>query len=50
MADEGAVFTAKDGDVFDRPYLGTAALDISKAMPQSVLQGYSFYLPFQLEM
>jgi CRISPR-associated protein Csm4 len=49
MADEGAVFLSRNLHLFDRPYLGRAVTGISKAKPQTVMQGYSFYLPFRLE-
>jgi CRISPR-associated protein Csm4 len=49
MADEGAVFLSRNLHLFDRPYLGRAVTGISKAQPQTVMQGYSFYLPFRLE-
>lgn len=49
MADEGAVFVTEDSRVFKKPYIGTAVRNTSKAMPQTVAQGYSLYLPFRLE-
>jgi CRISPR-associated protein Csm4 len=49
MADEGAAFLPRNLHLFDRPYLGRAVTGISKAQPQTVMQGYSFYLPFRLE-
>lgn len=50
MADEGAVFFFKDSAGFGRPYLGTAVGNLSKALPGTVMQGFSPYLPFKVEM
>ncbi len=50
MADEGAILVPGDSSVFARPYLGKAVLNVSKALPQSVAQGYSLFLPLKLEM
>lgn len=50
MADEGAVFVPRDLTVFEKPYIGLGISGLSKSMPQTVGQGYSFYLPFKLEM
>lgn len=50
MADEGAVFVPRDKALFERPYIGQGICGLSKSMPQTVAQGYSFYLPFKLEM
>jgi len=50
MADEGAVFVTEDNSIFQKPYIGRGVVGISKAMPQSVVQGYSIYLPFKLEI
>ncbi|MGV8073746.1 MAG: hypothetical protein AB2L11_04200 [Syntrophobacteraceae bacterium] len=49
MASEGAVFLNDGRSVFDKPYIGRAVTGTSKAMPQTVFQGYSPYLPFRLE-
>ncbi len=49
MADEAAVFLPKDKSVFERPYLGKAVTGLSKAMPETVNQGYTPYLPMILE-
>lgn len=49
MADEGAVFTTTDTRVFDQPWIGTAVQGISKAEPDTVMQGYSLYLPVRME-
>lgn len=49
MANEGAVFIAKNLKVFERPYIGTAVTNISKAEPNAVMQGYSLYIPVKVE-
>lgn len=49
MADEGAVFVSEKLEIFQKPYMGKAVLGTSKALPQTVVQGYSLYLPFRLE-
>lgn len=49
-ADEGAVFIPREKSAFSRPYLGTAVTGLSKSEPSTVMQGYSIYLPFRLEM
>jgi len=51
MADEGAVFIPKSGEVFQKPYIGRAVLNTSKIKEHAVVhQGYAPYLPFRLEM
>jgi len=50
MADEGAVFIPAGTDVFEKPYIGTAVTNISKAEPGTVMQGYSLYLPVEVEV
>ncbi|MBW1730593.1 MAG: hypothetical protein JRH08_13985 [Deltaproteobacteria bacterium] len=45
MADEGAVFIPAEGIDFDRPYIGKAVRNVSKAEPNTVVQGYAPYLP-----
>jgi CRISPR-associated protein Csm4 len=45
MADEGAVFYTHERSVFEKPYIGQAVTDLSKADPRTVSQGYSLYLP-----
>jgi len=49
MADEGAVFKPKDKSVFEKKYLGKAVKNVSKSMPNAVVQGYTPYLPLKLE-
>lgn len=48
MADEGAVFVSGTGKLPQRPYLGRAVGNISKAQPEAVCQGYSLFLPMQM--
>lgn len=50
MADEGAVFVPKGRDTFDKPYIGRAVLNVSLSLPQTVVQGYTPYIPFRLEI
>lgn len=50
MADEGAVFIPHDNKVVDALYIGRAVANISKAMPETVVQGYAPCLPLQLEI
>ncbi len=50
MADEGAVFITDNSTVFERPYIGSAVTNISKADPKAVMQGYSLYIPVRLEV
>ena len=50
MADEGAVVVPKSPDAFNKPYIGQAVTGVSKVQPETVVQGYSIYLPFSLEM
>ena len=49
MADEGAVFFLENGKTFDKPYIGRAVNNVSKAQPEAVVQGYTPYLPMKLE-
>ncbi len=50
MADEGGIFKPKSKDVFQKPYIGTAITNISKAEQKSVAQGYSLYIPVNVEV
>ncbi|TLD41753.1 MAG: CRISPR-associated RAMP protein, Csm4 family [Candidatus Jettenia ecosi] len=50
MADEGGIFKPKDREVFKKPYIGSAVLNISKTEPKSVVQGYSLYIPVKVEV
>ncbi len=50
MVDEGAVLIPEDIRVMKKPYLGRSAANVSKAMPKTVVQGYSPWLPFTLEI
>jgi CRISPR-associated protein Csm4 len=49
MADEGAVLIPKSKEVFAKPYIGQAVLNLSKAEPKTVMQGYSLYIPVRVE-
>jgi CRISPR-associated protein Csm4 len=48
MADESAIFIPKSRESFNKPYIGRAVIDISKAEPRTVMQGYSLYLPVNM--
>jgi len=48
MADEASVFIPKDKRL-EKPYMGSAVSGVSKAMPETVVQGYTPYLPIKLE-
>ena len=50
MADEGGIFMPKNKEVFNKPYIGRAITNISKAEPKSVAQGYSLYIPVKVEV
>ena len=50
MADEGGIFIPKSHESFNKPYIGRAVMDISKAEPRTVMQGYSLYLPVNVEV
>jgi len=50
MADEGAVFIPRGAGSLQKPYIGRAVTGISKAMPQTIHQGYAIHIPFKLEM
>ncbi len=48
MADEGAVFILKDKNL-KQPCIGKAVSGVSKALPETVAQGYTPCLPIKLE-
>jgi CRISPR-associated protein Csm4 len=50
MADEGGVFIPKGHHVFEKPYIGRAITNVSKALPNTVTQGYSLYIPVSVEV
>ena len=50
MADEGGIFIPKSSAVFNKPYIGKAVTNISKAEPKAVTQGYSLYIPVRVEV
>ncbi len=47
MADEGAVLIPEN-KTYDRPYVGLAVSHVSKAMPETIVQGYAPVLPINL--
>ncbi len=49
MADEGAVFITSEPGIFSKPYIGSAVMNISKAEPNAVTQGYTLYIPVRVE-
>ena len=49
MADEAAVFIPAKKSVFDTPFIGRAVNGVSKVEPRTVVQGYSIYLPINME-
>lgn len=48
MADEGAIFIP--AQALSRPYIGTAVNNLSKADKRTVMQGYSIFLPCDIEV
>jgi CRISPR-associated protein Csm4 len=50
MADEGGIFIPRSRETFKKPYIGSAVMNISKAEPMTVMQGYSLYLPVNVEV
>lgn len=50
MADEGGIFKPKGQEVFNKPCIGKAVTNISKAEPKAVAQGYALYLPVKVEV
>lgn len=50
MADEGAVFVPKDSKAFARPYWGRSVTNVSMSMPNTVVQGYSIWLPIYVDL
>ena len=48
MASEGAIFYPKEVHTFEKPYIGRAVTNISKAQETAVAQGYAIYLPMSL--
>lgn len=49
MADEAAVYVLKKPLNPDMPYLGKAVANVSKALPETIVQGYTPCLPIKLE-
>ena len=48
MADEGAVFIPLEGAKYEKPYMGRAVQNVSKALAGSVVQGYAPILPLMI--
>lgn len=48
MADEGAVLMPEANDNISQPWIGQAVTGVSKAMPETVTQGYAMALPIEL--
>lgn len=48
MVDEASVFYIKDQQ-YKKPYIGSAVSGVSKTMPETVVQGYTPFLPIKLE-
>jgi CRISPR-associated protein Csm4 len=48
MVDEASVFCMKHLQ-YKKPYIGCAVSGVSKAMPETVVQGYTPFLPIKLE-
>ncbi|HSW62248.1 MAG TPA: hypothetical protein VLH56_02860 [Dissulfurispiraceae bacterium] len=49
MADDGAVFTPFNSEqMFTQPYFGSAVMNVSKAQPAAVVQGYAPIIPVRL--
>lgn len=49
MADNGAIYVTA-GKMPELPYIGAAVTDVSLAERRSVVQGFSLYIPFRLEV
>jgi len=49
MADEGAVVIPNNREIFQRPYFGTPVTGVSQVNPETIVQGYTPYLPVTLE-
>lgn len=50
MADEGGIFMPEDREILNKPYIGSAVTNISKAKPGTVAQGYSLFIPVKVEV
>jgi len=50
MAAEGAAFVPADPEALSRPYFGRAVSGVSKAQPNTRVQGYAPVLPLRLEV
>lgn len=50
MAREGAVYVAENSGIPTLPYVGAAVSGVSITDQRSVMQGYSLFIPFRLEV
>ncbi len=50
MADEGAVLIPKNNAAIQKPYVGRAVTHVSKALPNTVVQGFAPWLPLEMEI
>lgn len=49
MMDDGAIVTPSNLGIFNKPYLGKAIRSLSKVEPNTIMQGYSLYIPVYME-
>ncbi len=49
LADTGSVLVPVNRSCFDKTYLGTGILNVSKIQPEAVLQGYTQFIPIRME-
>ena len=50
MADEGSVFVREENNSTMRPFIGQAVKGVSYSNPETVTQGYTTWLPLELEL
>jgi CRISPR-associated protein Csm4 len=50
MADEGAILVPDKSNLSEKPYVGRSVRNVSRALSETVVQGYAPYLTFELEM
>ncbi len=50
MADDGGIFMPEKSEIPDKPYIGSAVTNISKAEPGTVAQGHSLFMPVKVEV
>jgi CRISPR-associated protein Csm4 len=49
LADSGSVLVPADQSHFNKSYLGTGIFNVSKIQPEAVMQGYTQFIPIQME-